>query len=198
MKSVEEKISEVLMESAALASERLTEEDVTRHIGSPIERLMLHALWARSVWTGKAEFAAWACGTYSDEVLRHHVRGLINQDSSFMFHFTLVQQMHVGPFRADFGIAAATADDRVLIVAVECDGHEFHERTREQVARDKARDRAFAERDVRLFRFSGSEIWANAIACADQVLGFVSEWQGEPFRRFSEQLRAHDARAMAC
>ena len=47
------------------------------------------------------------------------------------------------------------------LIAVECDGHEFHEKTKQQAARDKARDRD---------RFTGSEIWKDPGACADEVL----------------------------
>lgn len=42
---------------------------------------------------------------------------------------------------------------------VECDGHEFHEKTKFQAARDKARDRALVRQGFRVFRLSGSEIW---------------------------------------
>ncbi len=110
-------------------------------------------------------------------------------DAGFGFKAIMIQQMAVGKYRADFGLAAATSVDRRLIVAVECDGHDFHNATKAQVARDKARDREFTERDIRLFRFSGSEIWRDAGACADQVVGFIREWQTTPFANLSATSR---------
>lgn len=187
MKTLDTKIDDLLFESALLATESLDTPSVTRNTGSPIEKLMLVALWSRSVWHGTAELADWASGTYSDAALSRHVRNMVMDDAGKMFSMVIMQQMHVDKYVADFGIAAATSDDRVLIVAVECDGHEFHEKTRKQAAKDKARDRAFAERDIRLFRFSGSEIWADAGFCADQVLGFVRQWQTAPLLHSAER-----------
>lgn len=184
MTTIDDKIREVLAESAELAAEMLTTKSVERKTGSPIEKLMLHALWSRSVWRGDFEFCDWAHG-FTDELFRHQALRSVRDDAGFMFHGYLMQQMYVGPHRADFGVAAATSRNRAMIVAIECDGHDFHDRTRDQVARDKARDRAFAERDIRLFRFSGSEIWRDAGACADQVLTFVREWRSQPlFEQF--------------
>ena len=53
---------------------------------------------------------------------------------------------------------------------VECDGHDFHEKTRQQVARDKRRDRFLQGEGYKVFRFSGHEINDDAIACALEVL----------------------------
>lgn len=38
---------------------------------------------------------------------------------------------------------------------IECDGHEFHERTKRQAARDRSRDRAIQAFGYRIFRFTG-------------------------------------------
>jgi hypothetical protein len=53
---------------------------------------------------------------------------------------------------------------------VECDGHDFHERTKEQAARDRARDRWAVDNDYEIFRFTGSEIWRRPWECGLQVL----------------------------
>jgi very-short-patch-repair endonuclease len=52
---------------------------------------------------------------------------------------------------------------------VECDGHDFHERTKEQAARDKKRDRDLLSRGVTTIRFTGPEIYKNAEGCARQL-----------------------------
>lgn len=200
MKSIDEKIKSVLFESAELAAEIFGEPAVMRQIGSPIEKLMLAALWSRGVWRARMVFEPHMNGRATVEMLRDQMRRSILDDASTIYSCSLIQQMMVGPYVADFGIVAATSDSRVLVVAVECDGHDFHERTKQQVARDKARDRAFAERDIRLFRFSGSEIWRDAGLCADQVLEFVWDWRGQPFFEFLErewEKRARDQKEAA-
>lgn len=55
--------------------------------------------------------------------------------------------------------------------AVELDGHDFHEKTREQASRDKARDRALVEEGWIPLRFTGSDVYANPISVVDEVLG---------------------------
>lgn len=55
-------------------------------------------------------------------------------------------------------------------VAVECDGHDFHERTKEQAAHDRSRDRALTRHGWTVLRFTGSEINRDARRCAQEVL----------------------------
>lgn len=56
---------------------------------------------------------------------------------------------------------------------VECDGHDFHEKTKEQAARDKKRDRDIQELGIPVFRFTGSEIHRDLDACVDQLDGYA-------------------------
>lgn len=56
-----------------------------------------------------------------------------------------------------------------VVLAIECDGHDFHERTKEQAARDKSRDRALTALDVRVIRFTGAEIWHRTAECSEEV-----------------------------
>lgn len=57
-------------------------------------------------------------------------------------------------------------------VIVECDGHDFHEKDREQAKKDKARDRFLQAEGFRVFRFTGSEIVQDPIKCAQEVNRF--------------------------
>lgn len=79
-------------------------------------------------------------------------------------------QAEVGPYRADFLITLKGADGKEKHLVVEADGHEFHERTKEQAAKDRSRDRWMTTHNYEVLRFTGSEIWANPFACAQQVL----------------------------
>jgi very-short-patch-repair endonuclease len=71
-------------------------------------------------------------------------------------------------YRVDF-LIATLVDGQGIEVVVECDGHEFHEKTKEQAARDKARDRVLQSRGIYVLRFTGSEIWNDAYRCANEV-----------------------------
>lgn len=82
------------------------------------------------------------------------------------------QQALVGGYRVDFLITWRSAAG-VQFVVVECDGHEFHERTKEQAARDRSRDRKIQAVGVPVLRFTGSEIWARANGCAKEVVEFL-------------------------
>lgn len=54
-------------------------------------------------------------------------------------------------------------------VLIECDGHDFHERTKEQAARDRQRDRELQAAGYVVLRFTGSELWRDAAVCVDAV-----------------------------
>lgn len=80
----------------------------------------------------------------------------------------------VPPYRLDFVLT--TMDSRhseIAEVVVECDGHDFHEKTKAQVARDKKRDRAIAAAGYHVLHFTGSEIWRNPEGCAREVIRFL-------------------------
>lgn len=57
---------------------------------------------------------------------------------------------------------------------VECDGHDFHERTKEQAARDRDRDRQAQLSGIEIFRFTGSELWRDPLGCAEQVIAWAN------------------------
>jgi very-short-patch-repair endonuclease len=73
-------------------------------------------------------------------------------------------QAELGPYRADILVRA---DGRLLVV--ECDGAEFHAVTKEQVQRDKRRDRYCAARGICVVRFSGAEINRDPRGCAAEI-----------------------------
>jgi very-short-patch-repair endonuclease len=54
-------------------------------------------------------------------------------------------------------------------VVVELDGHEGH-KTKEQRSYDTARERWFQERGVPVVRWTGSQVFADAAACVDELL----------------------------
>lgn len=87
----------------------------------------------------------------------------------------IVPQLEIGRYRVDFGVAWYRPESGLVMVAVECDGHEFHEKTKEQAQRDKSRDRALMGMGWPVLRFTGSEIYRDASNCAESVADAIFE-----------------------
>lgn len=87
-----------------------------------------------------------------------------------------VEEIYIGP------------DDKSHIskmnFIVECDGHDYHERTKQQASRDKKRDRDFMGIGLKTFRYTGSEIYNDSI---DLVEGLALTIQSDMF----DMQRAH-------
>lgn len=129
--------------------------------GSPIERRFLSGLlFCRDTLGERAVFA----GTEAPPREPHTI--------------SAQPQVLLGPYRVDFLLRQFTADG-VRQLIVECDGHDFHERTKEQAARDRQRDRFFAQQGQRVIRFTGSEIYADAFACAEEAIAILTVTPGQ-------------------
>jgi len=82
----------------------------------------------------------------------------------------LVPQVKVGRYRLDFGLE----DDKI---AIELDGHDYH-KTKEQRTGDARRQRWLEASGWRVIRFTGSEIYQDAVGCVSQAARMISEWTG--------------------
>lgn len=82
--------------------------------------------------------------------------------------FSVQQQVQVGAYRVDF-MVLIRGPKGLRRIAVECDGHDYHDKTKEQAARDKKRDRDLLLAGVPVMRFTGSEIYRDCEACFAQV-----------------------------
>ena len=73
-------------------------------------------------------------------------------------------------YRIDFILyfwnALGTAD---ISIAIELDGHDFHERTKEQAKRDKQKDIFLQKNGYLIARFTGSEVYNDPEDCVNQV-----------------------------
>jgi len=99
-------------------------------------------------------------------------------------------QKKFGRYRADFGIhVTASADGKFLDkwFAIECDGHDFHN-TRDAAKRDRSRDREMIADGITVIRFTGSEIYEDAVECAEQVERIITSmyatWLGNDYPEF--------------
>lgn len=60
-------------------------------------------------------------------------------------------------------------------IILEVDGHEFHEKTKEQAIRDKSRDRFIMKKGFPIFRFTGSEIFNQPHQIAKEIDDYIIE-----------------------
>ena len=108
---------------------------------------------------------------------------IVNKDQFRSEHYGYLvlysaEQVRCLDWPVDFLIAAQDYNGFTHFAVVECDGHEFHERTKDQAQRDRSRDRRLQEAGFRVFRFTGSELYRDPIGCAREVIGWAATvWQ---------------------
>jgi len=85
----------------------------------------------------------------------------------------IVPQHPAGPYQVDFGVIVPTDDGRILAFAIECDGHEYHQATHEQINNDRARERFLMANGWIVVRFTGSEIFQSPSSCLEQFQEIV-------------------------
>lgn len=144
---------------------------------SPIEHLFAAALMTVAEWQSRSiDYVQQFGPEYPLDKARHGV-AMMGKPSTTAF---IEKQVQVAGWRVDFLIhyplLGAPEIDGELALAkliVECDGHAYHERTKEQAARDRRRDRVAQHQGLPVFRFTGSEIWNDPIGCADEVLAYM-------------------------
>jgi very-short-patch-repair endonuclease len=94
-----------------------------------------------------------------------------NHDKYSIEIFTQIEfEINKRKYRVDFLIESKIHNKRYII---ECDGHDFHEATKEQASRDKQRDRDFLTINIPTIRFSGSEIWYNPKLCVEEIMSII-------------------------
>lgn len=76
-------------------------------------------------------------------------------------------------YRVDFCIPVIYKNQEEKVFIIECDGHEFHQKTKQQVERDNARTRDLQKAGYEMIRFSGTEIWHRPYKCANEVLNII-------------------------
>lgn len=82
--------------------------------------------------------------------------------------YGIVPQYEIGPYRVDFAIP----DKKV---AIELDGHDYH-KTKEQRTNDAQRERYLELEGWRVIRFTGTEVYKDAIACVEQANELIEKW----------------------
>lgn len=76
-------------------------------------------------------------------------------------------------------------------IAIELDGHDFHERTKEQVIERNQRDRALHDAGWRVFHFSGSELVKDPERCVREVWDVAEDALWRMRREMRARRHAH-------
>ena len=92
------------------------------------------------------------------------------KDRNTMLDYYLIPQVEIGNYRADFELI--NHKDKKIIV--ECDGHEFHQKSKQQVEKDNQRERDLKKLGYEVVRFSGSEIFKDAEKCVKDLLDILN------------------------
>lgn len=87
--------------------------------------------------------------------------------------FPEVGQYYIADFLVTFQPEEGSNEQVELVI--ECDGHEYHERTKEQARKDRKRDRLMTYADCVVLRFTGSEIHDSCEECVLEVIEYLSE-----------------------
>ncbi|MFD1126611.1 endonuclease domain-containing protein [Paenibacillus provencensis] len=92
-------------------------------------------------------------------------------------NYSIKIQEKIGIYTVDFlliycPISNPSIEKKIII---ECDGHDYHERTKEQAAHDKKRDRYFAKKGYTVLRYTGSEIVKSGSEVFEDVCEIIFE-----------------------
>jgi len=159
------------LESVIRAAQVRAELDIRERFNhaqceSYIERLFLAALYAATAYrphiNGPTRVLPTALGTTGPEA------------GSPTDGLYIALQVQYGPRRADFVVWAHDGKKWKPLV-VECDGHDFHERTKEQAAKDRDFDRYVQRGGATIFRFTGHQIVNKPDSCAYEVLRWADQ-----------------------
>ena len=155
-------------------------ETLTSTAESPIERAML--------------FALCIAGHEAAENVRYKKGGYLFGDVDAMPDvLTIEPQAQLGEYRVDFlltyegavpdfahkrklkdGMEIPGVKEVTVHLIVECDGHDYHDRSKEQASRDRQRDRELKKLGYEVFRYTGADIWKDALKCAREAVQLLN------------------------
>lgn len=133
---------------------------VMSHVSSPIEKVMLAQLLGYGFdrpsdpdWDAVKQALARLGGSPALTLACHGIT---------LFAVVVQPRIQFEGFALtpDFGLIAkhTPVNQEPIAIAVELDGHDFHERTKQQASRDKKRDRSLLSKGWSVIRFTGSDV----------------------------------------
>jgi very-short-patch-repair endonuclease len=109
-------------------------------------------------------------------VIWEHVHAL-GEHTYVMSHgneYAFTTQRSISNVRLDiFIVAFGPSLANMTQFAIELDGHDFHEKTKEQARRDKSRDRQLLGAGIHTLRYTGSEVVKDASECMTDAFATI-------------------------
>lgn len=116
------------------------------------------------------------CESPIEQLLGFSLSIQMNRIDLFADATSFLQQQNIKTkhktYRVDFLIQALKMNRSVSYI-IECDGHDYHEKTKEQAKRDKQRDRHLINEGYKVLRFTGSEIYENPHQCSNEIIRLI-------------------------
>jgi very-short-patch-repair endonuclease len=164
---------DALAEEVASAAEASTRARYQRMLNeyswTPIEALFLAAFIAQTELSVYSTLPfTWAKAGKTNEQAEEDIND-IGYGGLYVF-----PQCQFNDWRVDFLIGLNEPPKHRWLI-VECDGHDFHERTKEQAAKDRSRDRAYQARGYGVFRFTGSELSREPLRKAGEAYSWLMQ-----------------------
>lgn len=131
---------------------------------SPLEQsfLLFHIASATHLTVGVTDNKHFLCSEVNNAHLWVHPQQVIEVASKcYRVDFLFILEL-----RYPFG------GKRVELI-VEIDGHDYHERTKDQAQRDKSRDRLLTQAGYKIFRFTGSEVHRDISKVHAELIKYV-------------------------
>lgn len=88
----------------------------------------------------------------------------------------VMPECEMGAYRADFGVMAKAygKGNAIIKASLECDGHDWHERTKEQVSYGRKRDRQLNTLGIEVLHYPGSDVNRDARQCARDAINVLT------------------------
>lgn len=102
------------------------------------------------------------------------------------YEIQTIKRKYIADFLISFGdyyIATGYYPENNVEIIVECDGHEFHEKTKEQVRKNNERDLALKKAGYDVIHFSGSQIYNDYAKCVTEVAEYFETKIGKVKKR---------------
>lgn len=131
--------------------------------GSPIEEIMLALLLQMDVHGHTPSFFTIGDDDGLEVVLELKPGAPLNAVQTDMFKHAPLIACAQAPFeryRTDFMLWMSFDGEPAHVMCIECDGHDYHERTKKQAAHDRNRDREMTAAGIEVMRFTGSELYS--------------------------------------
>jgi very-short-patch-repair endonuclease len=77
-------------------------------------------------------------------------------------------------------------------LVVEIDGHDFHDRTKQQASYDRERDRAITLEGYRVIRFTGSDVFNDPYHCVEDIKYQLNDLANQVFDTYLESNRLQE------